>query len=928
MQLKKTIKRKFQFQKAQSNKLKWFSFLCLFLSFFSAKAAHIIGGEMSYVCNGNGNYTITVKMYRDCNGGGALFDSQPFALVGQVTLYNGDSQFPFESVILDAPVITSLDENVSNQCLSNVPNLCVEEGVYVFDINLPASSESYHITYQRCCRNETISNIIDPGVTGATFTLEITPKAQNSCNNSPYFNDYPPIVICVNQPLQYDHSATDPESDSLIYEFCAPLKGGTIDDLAPSPDAYPPYESVDFIMPTYSPINPLAGNPMVSIDPFTGMITGTPQNVGQYVVGVCVKEYRDGELISVTQRDFQFNVTLCNYTVNAELDGQSSDGINFVYETCGGLTMDLMNESFDLQNISAYQWYFTNPGITPATSTSIDLTVQLAGAGSYQGWMVVNPGTVCTDTAFITIHSYPEIDLNINSDFNPCGAGPVQFTPSTTTPLANINSWSWDFGDGASSSEYAPQHQYNSVGLYQVVLTIVDINNCTHTFQEEINWDSDPSYPLDAALDGITTDGEHFLYKACGTLSLDLFNESTDPANIDNYLWQFTSPGISPATSTDANLTVELSGEGTYEGMMILNPGNSCNSDTAFVTITAFPEVDVTINHQYDPCQQGPVYFIPVNTASEATVVAWSWNFGDGATSQEPLPSHQYATIGTYPVTLTIIDIYGCTYSFMEEISWLPETELTLEAPPMFSNCTPLVLDLNYLSGLLDANYEVTWNLGDGDTVHTFAVNHIYENAGVYDLGLEVVSPQGCIYNFDYPQWIVAEEPPVADFSYSPDPVNKKEDIQFENLSERSVAWDWNMGEEWLNEENPIWQFVTAGNYEVELFVADQYGCEDSITQLIEVLPVFNVYVPNAFSPNDDGVNDVFKAYSNCPLNDYKMKVFDRWGAQVFESDDIENGWNGFQQNEGYGTGVYVWFVTYVVDDRERMLKGDVTLVK
>ena len=58
------------------------------------------------------------------------------------------------------------------------------------------------------------------------------------------------------------------------------------------------------------------------------------------------------------------------------------------------------------------------------------------------------------------------------------------------------------------------------------------------------------------------------------------------------------------------------------------------------------------------------------------------------------------------------------------------------------------------------------------------------------------------------------------------------------------------------------------------------------------------------------------------------MKVFDRWGAQIFETDDIEKGWNGFQQNEGYGTGVYVWFVTYVVDDRERMLKGDVTLVR
>ncbi len=928
MQLRKTIQRKNQIKKTSLTLLKFFTFLLFCIASFSVNAAHIIGGEMSYVCNGNSSYTITVKMYRDCNGGGALFDSQPFALIGQVTVYNGDSQFPFESVVLAPPVITPLDESVSNQCLSNVPNLCVEEGVYVFDIDLPASSESYHISYQRCCRNETISNIIDPEVTGATFTLEITPKAQNSCNNSPYFNDYPPIVICVNQPIQYDHSATDPESDSLVYEFCAPLKGGTVDDLAPSPDAYPPYESVDFIMPTYSAMNPLGGNPMVSIDPVTGMITGTPQNIGQYVVGVCVKEFRDGELISLTQRDFQFNVTLCNYTVNAELDGQSSDGINFVYETCGGLEMNLINESFDLQNISAYQWQFTTVGVSPSTSTNADLSVQLAAPGTYQGWMILNPGSSCTDTAFVTIHAYPNIEMNISYDYNPCGAGPVQFTPSTTTPLDNISSWSWDFGDGTSATEASPQHQYTSLGIYQVVLTIVDLNNCTHTFQQQINWNSDPSYSLDADLDGITTDGKHFLYKACGTLSLDLFNESTDPANIDTYLWQFTTLGISPVTSTNADLSVQLAGEGTYEGMMILNPGDPCNSDTAFLTITAFPGVEVNIDQQYDPCHEGPVYFIPVNTASEATIVSWSWNFGDGATSQEPLPSHQYAALGTYPVSLSIIDIYGCTYTFLEEVAWLPETDLVLDAPPMFSNCAPVTLDFNYLSDLLDANYEVTWDLGDGDTVNTFDVNHLYEDVGVYNLELEVVSPQGCVYNFDYPEWVTAEEPPVADFAYMPDPVNKKEEIQFENLSERSVAWDWNMGDEWLGEENPIWQFETAGTYEVELFVTDQYGCEDSVMQLIEVLPVFNVYVPNAFSPNDDGINDVFRAYSNCPLNDYKMKVFDRWGAQVFESDDIESGWNGFQQNEGYGTGVYVWFVSYVVDERERILKGDVTLVK
>ena len=725
---------------------------------------------------------------------------------------------------LDAPLVTFLDENVSNQCLSNVPNLCVEEGVYVFDINLPASAESYHITYQRCCRNATISNIIDPELTGATFTSEITPKAQNNCNNSPYFNDYPPIVICVNEPLMYDHGATDMEGDSLIYEFCSPLKGGTVDEVAPAPDAYPPYVPVDFVMPTYSAVNPLAGNPIVSIDPITGLITGTPTNIGQYVVGVCVKEFRNGELLSITQRDFQFNVTVCNFTVNAELDGGSLDGQHFVYENCGALEFSMLNESFDLPNIDSYLWQFETPGLSLATSTNANLTVQLAAAGIYEGWMVVNPGSSCTDTAFITIHAYPEVMIDITQVYEPCGASPIQFTPNTLTPASDIVSWNWNFGDGTSSPEISPQHQYTTSGVYIVELMVVDVNACENTFQQEINYASDPDLSLNAALDGVTTDDQHFSYKACGTLTLDLFNESTEPANIDSYLWQFTTPGISPVTSTNADLTVQLAGEGTYEGMMILNPGDDCNSDTAFVSITAFPDVNVTIEYQYDPCYRGAVYFIPVNTASEATIVAWSWSFGDGSTSQEPLPEHNYSASGTYPINLSVIDLYGCSYSFAEEISWLPETDLLLEEPPMFSNCAPLELSLDYLSDLLSENYEVIWNLGDGTLLNAFDVNHLYEMPGIYDLHLQVVSPQGCEYEFDYPEWVTVEQTPIADFAYAPDPVNKKEAIQFEDLSERAASWLWNIAGETMEDDNPVWQFTEAGNFEVQLIIADQYG--------------------------------------------------------------------------------------------------------
>lgn len=92
-------------------------------------------------------------------------------------------------------------------------------------VELPIINENYLIVWQRCCRNSTITNIFDPLSIGATYTIEIHPEAQRTCNSSPRFINFPPTVLCVNAPFQFDHSAFDKDGDLLIYEFCEPLEG-------------------------------------------------------------------------------------------------------------------------------------------------------------------------------------------------------------------------------------------------------------------------------------------------------------------------------------------------------------------------------------------------------------------------------------------------------------------------------------------------------------------------------------------------------------------------------------------------------------------------------------------------------------------------------------------------------------------------------
>ena len=332
-----------------------FLILSIIFLFFSIKtqAAHIIGGVMSYKCLGNDNYEITLKIYRDCQGGGAGFDGPAN---GDITIYNSPN-LDYEIVLMEDPIISEIMPVAPNPCFSVPGGICVEEGIYTFNVNLPAINNSYVITYQRCCRNVSITNIINPSETGATYFVEITPDAQASCNNSPVFNEYPPIVICLNEPLSVDHSATDVEGDSLVYEFCAPLRGGgtagwtspgsssALNGTNPSPEGPPPYQGVTFITPQYSPANPVGGDPQITINSETGEITGVPNTIGQFEVGVCVKEYRDGVVLSKIQRDFQFNVKECPPSINVTFDYMVVDELNFFFE----------NNSV---NATTYEWDF------------------------------------------------------------------------------------------------------------------------------------------------------------------------------------------------------------------------------------------------------------------------------------------------------------------------------------------------------------------------------------------------------------------------------------------------------------------------------------------------------------------------------------------------------------------------------------------
>ncbi len=256
--------------------LLFFSILCN----AALLATHIVGGEIFYDYLGNDDYRVTIKVYRDCFNGVAPFDN-PLSL----GIYDSHGTL-VRNELVSLPGYTKLPPTLNNPCFQPPTNVCVEEAIYTVVVKLPPIAGGYYLAYQRCCRNKTISNLISPGLVGSTYFTQVLDPAIVTINNSPRFKNFPPLFLCAGVPLVFDHSATDADGDSLAYELCDPYLGADSASPMPSPPMPPPYTNVPFKAP-YSGTYPMSAKPPISINPKTGLLTGTPNMIGQWVVGVC-----------------------------------------------------------------------------------------------------------------------------------------------------------------------------------------------------------------------------------------------------------------------------------------------------------------------------------------------------------------------------------------------------------------------------------------------------------------------------------------------------------------------------------------------------------------------------------------------------------------------------------------------------------------
>jgi len=665
---------------------------------------HIIGGEITYTCLGYSssdstdlNYSFEMHVYRDCSGMGADFDSP--AEFGVYSEINGIFRFvrTFNTNLKQISLLPVPDD----PCLIVPGNVCVQEGIYQFTVsNLPIIDGSYHVFWRRCCRNQTINNIVDPRNEGATYTVEITAAAQRVCNSSPQFRSFPPTVICVDQPLFFDHSAGDFEGDQLVYEFCAPLQGGgpaggtpnsgnerDCNGIRPDPvRCPPPFLPVRFIGPTYTPTNPLGGDPLVAIDANTGLITGTPRLLGQFVVGVCVKEYRNGELLSVLRRDFQFNVAFCEIAVFADIVADTSlSGQRYLINSCGESTITFENLSEVQANIQSYLWEF-DLGSEIFTGTSRDATVTFPGVGDYTGTMIVNEGLFCADTADISVIIFPSIDADFEFDYDTCFGNPVVFIDRSVSGSGEITDWNWDFGVlGGDSRIPNPNYLYPTPGNHDVTLRVKDINLCEAEETRSI-----PYFPVPLFL---VVEPSTFL--GCKPATINFNNLSVPIDSTYDVVWDFGDG----QQAFDLSPTHVYENAGTYSVSLDVTSPIGCNVKADFdswIRVKDSPSAGFSFSPEH------PSIFNPVVTFFDQSIDAnaWQWTFGTDATSFIQSPTHSFLDSGMNYVQQVVFHENGCT-----------DTAVTL----------------------IDIIPQVTYYLPNAFTPNNDSRNDLYKGAGIFD---------------------------------------------------------------------------------------------------------------------------------------------------------------------------------------------------
>jgi gliding motility-associated-like protein len=863
------------------------SILILLFYTVPALANHITGGEMFYtLVSQNGTsytYRITLKLYRDCNSTGAPLDQN-----APIAIYNLSTGGSFWQGLVPMTQTVTLQLGSPDPCINNPPVVCYNVGYYEFEATLPANAAGYLVAYQRCCRISGINNLSNSSAVGATYTAQIPGTAFHAngpANSSAKFIGADTVIVCQNSAFCYNFGAADPDpGDSLAYYFCTAYTGGTSSAPTPNPPSAPPYTPVPYNLP-YKADAPLGD--AVTIDPRTGMVCGIAPPSGIYVVTVCVAEYRDGILIATQRKDLQIKVGDCDIA-SANLDPE--------YITCDGFTRTFVNNS-PSPLINSYYWDFGDPVTgTNNTSTLASPTHTFSDTGIYVITLITNKDQPCSDTATAIAKVYPGFFPGFTTA-GVCYLNPVQFIDTTRTVYGVVDSWSWNFGDVATLADTShnqnPQWTYPSPGPKTINFIVTSSKGCRDTVSQTVTLLDRPVITL-GFNDTLICRNDNVQLQASGT---------------GNFSW---TPPVNIVGANTATPTVSPSSTTTY--YVQLNDQGCINTDSVkvrvinFVTLNVMPD---TVICATDPAQ--------LRIISDGLQYQWT----PAAAVNNPTIPNPVAIAGitnTYTVTARI---GSCTTTRSINVTAIPYP--VANAGPDTTMCYNVPIQLRGAHDGSSFTWTPTTYLTNANTLTPTAnppstrpyVLSSFDTRGCPKPGRDTV--------------LVTVLPKIQPWAGRDTAVIVGQPLQLNAEGGVSYLWSPSIGLNSTTIANPIGIYdgsIDTIRYKVLVF--NQAGCADSAYVTVSVFKtVPSIFVATAFTPNNDGLNDVIRPVAVGIKQINYFSIYNRWGQLVFKTSVNGHGWDGRIKGVPQGTNVFVWMVS-AIDylGKPYFQKGTVTLIK
>ena len=855
-----------------------------------AKADHITGGEMYYTCSGLSGgeyrYNVTLKLFMRCNSGRQFADPTTISVFDRIT----GVRIKEISAPLGNQETVSITSN--NPCITDPPVVCYVTGYFYFSVSLPPSANGYLISSQVNFRIAGINNFSSYIQVGATYTADIPgslpalPEAPK--NNAAHFTGSDLVTVCQDNSFTYSFAATDADGDVLRYSFCNAYAGGSGGSGNTSgPASAPPYVSVPYATPEFDGDAPLGNR--VQIDPVTGLISGIAPGEGKYVVTVCVQEIRSGIVIATQRKDLQINIANCSIAA-ATLQASYA----FCRDTAS-ITMENLSTS---PLIKSYEWQLFNAGGAVIFNSNQPRPVlTFPDTGRYLVKLVVNKNDLCSDSNTAPIRFYPGLKPAFSSS-GVCVNKPVLFKDASSSRYGTVNKWSWDFAEPLLFDDFSasrdPLYTYPAPGYKNVRLIVSDSKGCTDTVFNEIAIVEKP--PIQLGFRDTTicvTDKVQLLANGSGNFSwsplVNILNAASAapvvaPGNGITYYVDLDDNGCKNRDSVKVRVVDHINLQAMADTVI-------CSTDSIRMHL-----LSDGLKYSWTPAAQfiNPVVADAVAITNSSTLYEVTASTGScRATARVKV------TAIPYPVAHAGADTSVCFNTSAElkgniigsSFIWSPAASLSnagiLTPIARPSLTTAYVLTAYDTKGCPKPGYD-TVVVRPLPAIHAFAGNDT-----------SIITTQPLQLNA------------TGGVKYAWSPANY--------LSAADIA-------------NPVALIDQANaSLQYNVLVYNEIGCSATAHVNVKVYKTApSVFVPNAFSPNGDGRNDILRPIAAGIQQIEYFNVYNRWGKLVFSSKNGEAaGWNGRLSGKDQEVDTYVWIIR-AIDYKGKLFteKGVVLLIR